>query len=125
MALRPAAHYRRGFHPTGTCGAFGAATAAALVLGLDAEALAAALGIAGSQAAGSMEFLADGAWTKRLHPGWAACAGLHAAALAGAGFRAPATVLEGRFGFLHAYSDGASTAPLVARDGYELMRTSI
>ncbi|MGH7895813.1 MAG: MmgE/PrpD family protein, partial [Candidatus Binatia bacterium] len=75
MALRPAAHYARGFHPTGTCGAFGAAAAAALVAGLDARQVACALGIAGSQAAGSMEFLADGAWTKRLHPGWAACAG--------------------------------------------------
>src|SRR5690242_7255349 len=87
MALDPAAHYRRGFHPTGTCGAFGAAAAAGVVFGLDARGVAAALGIAGSQAAGSMEFLANGAWTKRLHPGWAALAGLHAAALARAGFR--------------------------------------
>jgi 2-methylcitrate dehydratase PrpD len=125
MALDPAAHYARGFHPTGTCGAFGAAATAAVVLGLDAGAVAAALGIAGSQAAGSMEFLADGAWTKRFHPGWAACAGLHAAALARAGFRAPATVLEGRFGFLHAYSDAAAPAPILAHDGFELMRTSI
>ena len=82
MALDPAAHYRRGFHPTGTCGAFGAAAAAGLVLGHDAATIANALGIAGTQASGSMEFLADGAWTKRLHPGWAATAGLHAAALA-------------------------------------------
>ncbi|HLK12778.1 MAG TPA: MmgE/PrpD family protein [Candidatus Binatia bacterium] len=125
MALDPAAHYRRGFHPTGTCGAFGAATAAGVVLGLDAPALAAALGIAGSQAAGSMEFLADGAWTKRLHPGWAALAGLHAAALAGAGFRAPATVFEGRFGVLRAYSDAARTAPLLGDGGWELLRTSV
>jgi 2-methylcitrate dehydratase PrpD len=125
MALQPAAHYRRGFHPTGTCGAFGAAAAAGAVLGLDRAALAGALGIAGSQAAGSMEFLADGAWTKRLHPGWAACAGLHAAVLARAGFRAPATILEGRFGFLHAYSDGADVAAILARDGHEILRTSI
>src|SRR5436190_25840 len=54
-----------------------------------------------------------------------ACAGLHAAALAQAGFSGPATILEGRFGFLHAYSDGATTAPLAAREGYELMRTSV
>src|SRR5262249_1746848 len=80
MAVGPAAHYARGFHPTGTCGAFGAAAAAGLVLGLDAGALASALGIAGSQATGSMEFLADGAWTKRLHPGWAPSAGGHAPA---------------------------------------------
>ena len=125
MALDPAAHYRRGFHPTGTCGAFGAAAAAGAVLGLDRRALTRAIGIAGSQAAGSMEFLADGAWTKRLHPGWAACAGLHAAALARAGFRAPATILEGRFGFLRGYSDGADPAPILARDGHEILRTSI
>jgi 2-methylcitrate dehydratase PrpD len=126
MALQPAEHYARGFHPTGTCGAFGAAAAAGLLLGLDAEGVCRALGIAGSQASGSMEFLADGAWTKRLHPGWSACAGLHAAALAEAGFRAPASIVEGRFGFLHAYSGAATTAPL-ARDGdaFELMRTGV
>jgi len=127
-ALGPAAHYRRGFHPTGTCGAFGAAAAAGVVLGLDANGLATALGIAGSQASGSMEFLANGAWTKRLHPGWAASAGLHAAALAAAGFRAPATILEGRFGFLTAYSDGADPRPLftpVPEDRYALGATSV
>jgi 2-methylcitrate dehydratase PrpD len=125
MALRPAAHYRRGFHPTGTCGAFGAAAAAGLLFGLDVPGLTTALGIAGSQAAGSMEFLADGAWTKRFHPGWAACAGLHAAALAGAGFAAPATIFEGRFGTLHAYSDDADAGALLGADGYELCRTGI
>lgn len=125
MALDPAAHYRRGFHPTGTCGAFGAAATAALLLGLDADGVAHALGIAGSQAAGSMEFLADGTWTKRFHPGWAAHAGLHAAALAAAGFRAPASIFEGRFGTLHAYSDAADAARL--GDGPEpvVLRTSI
>ncbi len=126
MALQPAEHYARGFHPTGTCGAFGAAAAAGMLLGLDAEGLCRALGIAGSQASGSMEFLADGAWTKRFHPGWSACAGLHAAALAEAGFRAPASIIEGRFGFLHAYSGGATPAPLARRgDGFELMQTAI
>jgi len=126
MAVGPAAHYERGFHPTGTCGAFGAATAAGLLLDLDAGALARALGIAGSQAAGSMEFLADGAWTKRLHPGWSASAGLHAAALAGAGFRAPASIVEGRFGFLHAYSEAPRREHLDGPvEGFELMRTGI
>src|SRR2546428_7487215 len=124
-ALGPAAHYRRGFHPTGTCGAFGAAAAAGAVLGLDVNALATALGIAGSQASGSMEFLANGAWTKRLHPGWAALGGLHAAALARAGFRAPTTILEGRFGFLHAYSDGSDPAALEGSGDYELLQTSV
>jgi 2-methylcitrate dehydratase PrpD len=126
MAVGPAAHYRRGFHPTATCGAFGAATAAACLLGLDVPRLVAALGVAGTQASGSMEFLTDGAWTKRLHPGWAASSGLHAAALAAAGFRAPATAIEGPAGFLHAYSEAPDPAPLRApRDGFELMQTGV
>jgi 2-methylcitrate dehydratase PrpD len=125
MALHPAAHYARGFHPTGTCGAFGAAAAAGLIAGLDAKRLADAFGIAGSQAAGSMEFLADGTWTKRFHPGWAAAAGLHAAALAGAGFRGPHTIFEGRFGTLAGYSDGAVADRLLAPRIEELMRTSV
>jgi 2-methylcitrate dehydratase PrpD len=125
MALGAAAHYRRGFHPTGTCGAFGAAAAASVVLGLDVGGVTAALGVAGSQAAGSMEFLEDGAWTKRLHPGWAASAGLHAAALAGAGFRAPASIVDGRFGFLGAYSDAADPSALAGGADYALMQTGV
>ena len=125
MALQPAEHYARGFHPTGTCGAFGAAVAAGMLFDLDAGGLCRALGIAGSQASGSMEFLADGAWTKRLHPGWSASAGLHAAALAAGGFRAPATIIEGRFGFLHAYSGAALAAPLVPSGTFEIMRTGV
>ncbi|MDP6501503.1 MAG: MmgE/PrpD family protein, partial [Dehalococcoidales bacterium] len=70
-ALNPANHYARGFHPTGTCGVFGAAAAAAKILKLDQEQTINVLGIAGSQAAGSMEFLTDGSWSKRLHAGWA------------------------------------------------------
>src|SRR3989442_8413120 len=122
MALGPAAPYRRGFHVTATCGAFGAAAGAGAVLGLDAAAITAALGIAGSQAAGSMEFLADGSWTKRFQTGWAACAGLHAAALAQAGFSGPATILEGRFGFLPAHPDGATTAPPAPRPRSQITR---
>ncbi|MBW2706602.1 MAG: MmgE/PrpD family protein, partial [Deltaproteobacteria bacterium] len=58
----PAAHYARGFHPTGTCGTMGAAVTAAKILGLNQRAMTNALGIAGSMAAGSMEFLSDGAF---------------------------------------------------------------
>jgi len=104
MAVGPEAHYRRGFHPTGTCGTFGATAAVARLWGLEARALAQALGIAGSQAAGSMEFLATGAWTKRFHPGWAAHNGLIAAALARQGFTGPETIIEGTAGFVQAYS---------------------
>ena len=126
-ALGPAEHYARGFHPTGTCGAIGCAAAAAKLLGLDARATANAIGIACSQAAGSMEFLADGAWTKRLHPGWAAHAGLVAADLAAAGFTGPSSALEGRAGFLSSHSAAPRPGRLVEGLGRDLVvdRTSI
>ena len=126
-ALNPANHYARGFHPTGTCGVFGAAAAASKILELDQEQAINSLGIAGSQAAGSMEFLADGSWTKRLHAGWAAHSGVIAALLAERGFKGPATIIEGRFGFLHSYSDGSDPDRVLANLGkpFEIMRTSI
>jgi len=126
-ALNPANHYARGFHPTGTCGAFGATAAVAKILNLDQEQTINALGIAGSQAAGSMEFLNGGAWTKRLHPGWAAHNGIIAALLARSGFSGPATIIEGRFGFLHSYSDGADSSKVLLDLGkpFEVMKTSL
>jgi 2-methylcitrate dehydratase PrpD len=104
MAVQPKQHYALGFHPTPTCGVFGAAITSAKLLGLTAEQTLAAVGIAGSMAAGSMEFLAEGAWTKRIHPGLAAQNGIHAALLAAEGFMGPLHILEGRDGFLHGYS---------------------
>lgn len=87
-----------GFHPAGLVGAFGCALAAGKLMGLDLAALEHAQGVVLSMASGSMEFLGDGAWTKRMHPGWAGVSGLTAAALAGAGFRGPSQPYEGRFG---------------------------
>jgi 2-methylcitrate dehydratase PrpD len=84
------------------CGPFGAALAAGKSMGLDAGRLTSALGIAASMASGVMEFLEDGSWVKRLHPGWAAQSGIQAAALAREGFTGPATALEGRLGFYRA-----------------------
>lgn len=126
-ALGPENSYRRGFHPTGTCGVFGAAVAASKLFGLMGEASVQALGIAGSQAAGSMEYLAQGAWTKRFHAGWAALSGLVAAQLAGQRFRGPTTIVEGRFGFLHAYSDKAEPKKVLEGMGsdFEILHTSI
>ena len=72
LALPAGEHYDRGFHPTATCGAFGAAAAAARVFGLSAEQVEGALGTVLSQCAGSLQFLANGAWTKRFQVGWAA-----------------------------------------------------
>ena len=87
LALPAGAHYDRGYHPTATCGAFGAAAAAARVCGLDADGVADALGTVLSQAAGSLQFLVNGAWTKRFQVGWAATNGLMAATLAREGFK--------------------------------------
>ncbi len=126
-ALQPAEHYGRGFHPTGTCGAFGAAAVAGRLLGLQGNDFIHALGIAGSQTAGSMEYLAQGAWTKRLHPGWASHSGSWAALLARSGYTGPTTIIEGRDGFLQAYS-GNPDPSLVLQDlgeEYLITRTGI
>ena len=74
--------HAQGFHPTGVVGAFASAVAAGKLIGLNQAQLVAAQGIALSLASGSLQFLEDGAWTKRLHPGWAAQAGVQAARLA-------------------------------------------
>jgi 2-methylcitrate dehydratase PrpD len=103
-AVNPETLYNRGLHPTATCGGFGAAAAAGRLLGLSPEGLARAWGVCGSQAAGSMAFLSEGAWTKHLHAGLAAQAGLNAAMLAREGFRAPTAIFEDPLGFLHAYA---------------------
>ncbi len=126
-ALNPASAYARGFHPTGVAGVFGATMAAARLLDLDNKAVTHALGIAGTLASGSLEYLADGAWTKRLNPGWAGHAGITAAHLARAGFSGPASVFEGRLGVLHAYSDAPFPERLLADLGrpLQVMRVSI
>jgi 2-methylcitrate dehydratase PrpD len=96
----PTNEYARGFHPTGTCGAFGAAAAAAVLYELDRSQLRSALGIAASFASGSMAFLTNGAWTKLLHPGNAARSGLMAARLARRGFRGPDDPVSPPHGYL-------------------------
>ena len=127
IALDPVAHYARGFHPTATCGTMGSAVTAAKILKLDQKSMQNALGIAGSQAAGSMEFLADGAYTKRFHPGWAAHSGIIAALLARDDFSGPGTIIEGSFGFLHSYSPNSDPSKILQNWGapYEVMKTSI
>src|SRR6266436_9231575 len=98
----PGRFHERGWHATAVCGPFGAALAAGKGMGLDAGRLTSALGVAASMASGVMEFLEDGSWVKRLHPGWAAQSGLQAAALAREGFTGPATALEWRLGLYRA-----------------------
>ena len=127
LALPAGDHYDRGFHPTATCGAFGGAVAAARVFGLDARGMADALGIALSQAAGSLQFLANGAWTKRFQVGWSAMAGLAAASLAREGFRGASEAIEGRHGFLRAYAPAPRPERVLEGLGevFELMATAV
>lgn len=118
-----------GFHPTAVAGAFGASVAAGKIAGLDADGLAAAQGVVGSMSSGLLEFLADGAWTKRLHPGWAAMSGLTAASFAKAGWSGPPAVYEGRFGLYNTHLAGRETHPEAVGDRlgetWELVRTAV
>ena len=102
-AVAKGAFHQVGFHPTGVIGAFACAIAAGRLYGLDAARLAQAQGVALSVASGSLEFLQDGSWTKRMHPGWAGVGGIVAAALARGGFKAPRAAYEGGFGLFAAY----------------------
>jgi 2-methylcitrate dehydratase PrpD len=103
--------HHAGFHATGLVAHFSSAVVAARILGLPAEGIVAAQGIAASTAAGVQVFLEEGAWTKRLHPGWAAVAGITAGVLARNGFKAPTRPYEGRFGFFDTHIQHAS-API-------------
>lgn len=102
----------RGFHPTGTAGAFGAVAGAGFLHGHSAQNLWDAQGIVLSMAGGSFEFLSSGAWTKRLHPGWAAVSGLTASALAAHGFVGPDKPYAGRFGLYNLYTDDGRTVQI-------------
>jgi 2-methylcitrate dehydratase PrpD len=100
----PKAVHKAGFHPTAIFGAMGAAAGVGAALGLNARQIVDALGIAGSMAGGIIEYLAEGAWTKRLHAGWAAQSGIRAALLARQAFVGPRTVFEGVHGLFHGFA---------------------
>jgi 2-methylcitrate dehydratase PrpD len=110
----PGALHARHFHPTSITSSFAAAAAAGRLYGLDEGHLVHAFGICGSQSAGIIEYLADGSWTKRLHPGWGAHAGVTAALLARAGFTGPESVLEGAHGLYAAFAGGHDAGRLDA-----------
>jgi len=94
----PHGFHTRGFHATSVCGPFTAALVSCMLSGLTVDQTVAALGIAGSQSSGSMEFLATGASTKQIHPGWSSLAGVIAAGLAAQGALGPDTIIEGERG---------------------------
>ena len=100
----PKAVHKAGFHPTAIFGVMGASAGVSAALGLNAKQIVDALGIAASFAGGIIEYLAEGAWTKRLHPGWAAQSGIRAALLARGGFLGPRTVFEGVHGLFHGFA---------------------
>jgi 2-methylcitrate dehydratase PrpD len=102
--VAPTLTHKAGFHPTAVFGAMGAAAGVGAALDLSPRQLVDALGNAGSLASGIIEYLAEGAWTKRLHAGWAAQAGIRAALLGRAEFSGPRTVFEGSHGFFHAFA---------------------
>ncbi|MBR1216648.1 MmgE/PrpD family protein [Bradyrhizobium sp. U87765 SZCCT0131] len=126
-ALDPTAHYARGFHPTATAGTYGAAAAAGKLLGLSVQQLISAFGVSGSQAAGSLQFLVNGAWNKRYQVGAAAMNGVIAATLAKQSFIGASESVEGKHGLLVGYTDHADAAKAVAGLGtvYETMKIGV
>ncbi|MEI4472306.1 MmgE/PrpD family protein [Frigidibacter sp. MR17.24] len=126
-ALVPPRHYAKGYHPTATSGVFGATAAACVAMGLSAEQIENAFGIALSSCGGTLQFHANGAWTKRLQVGLASEAGVRAAFLARAGFRGAAEAIEGERGLLQVFSDapepGLATAGLGT--GWEVMEIGV
>jgi len=128
LALEPSAARLRGWHLTGVCGPLGAAAACAVLLGLDTEHTAWALGLAGTQGAGLWAFNADGTMSKRLHAGKAAHSGVLAAELAASGYTGPTQIYEfNDGGMLKAFSDASDPAPLTRDLGrvYHLDTTAI
>jgi 2-methylcitrate dehydratase PrpD len=125
--VAPIAIHQAGFHPTAVIGALAAAGAVSAALGLIPEQSVSAFGIAGSQASGIIEYLAEGTWTKRMHAGWAAQSGLRAALLAREGFLGPRTVLEGRHGFFAAFAPSVRPdfSPLLDELGTRWLMNSI
>ena len=99
----PGRFHARGFHATSVCGTFAAALVAGKLYGLNPTQMVSALGVCGSQASGIFEFLADGSWVKRFHPGWSGHAGVVAAAFSQRGLTGPGTVFEGRFGLYRTF----------------------
>lgn len=127
MALDPKAHYDKGFHPTATAGNFGATAALGNLLGWSADDIANALGVCISTAAGSLQYLENGAWNKRIHPGLAAYNAIMAIELVRNGFVAAALPIEGRFGLFQGYTDNARPELAVQDLGkrFEILYTAI
>ena len=125
--VAPKATHNAGFHPTAIFGALASAGAVGAAVGLSPQAIASALGIAGSMASGIIEYLSEGTWTKRMHAGWAAQSGLRAALMARGGFLGPRSVFEGPNGVYRAFAPAATPqfAPLVDNLGREWVMPTV
>ena len=100
--------YARGFHNTSTAGVFGSVATIAVLRSLSKDVIENAFGLAGSRAAGSMQYLDNGSHNKRLHPGFACHDAFVSVALAEQGVVGASRIIEGKMGFLHAYSPSES-----------------
>lgn len=127
QAINYAEHYKRGFHPSSTCGHFASTVAASKLLNLKRQQMVDALGISGSQTSGSFRYIIAGSWTKAFHSGWAAHNGILAAQLAQKGFNAPTDIFEGQYGFLESYSQNTHPDLVVRELGktYQTLRAGI
>lgn len=97
--------HSRGFHATSVCGVFASALIASRLMRSDVDTTVNALGIAGSAASGSLEFLNTGSATKQLHPGLSGMNGIMAARLAAEGASGPDSIFEGDHGLFRSFAD--------------------
>lgn len=104
LGLGPHSSHEMGFHPTSTCATFAGSALIGRLRGQSAGEIVNAMGLNGSQAAGSMQYVKNGAWNKRAHPGWATHSAFVASTLAAHGFIGAAEVFEGDQGFLQGYA---------------------
>jgi 2-methylcitrate dehydratase PrpD len=123
----PKAVHKAGFHPTAVLGTFAATFGIAVARGADKQTIVDALGIAGSTASGIIEYLGDGSWTKRMHPGWSAQSALRSFAMAEAGFVGPRMVFEGTHGAFTTFAPSIEpkTDKLFARLGEDFVMDTI
>ena len=121
--------YSLGFHNTSTAGIFGAVAAVGKLRNIDSATMENAFGLALSKVSGSMQYLANGSWNKRLHPGFAASDAFICATLAEAGVSGAAEPIEGKYGLLNLYSSfkGSSTThsagPFI--ENWEFLSTAV
>lgn len=115
--INPSSYHERGFDATGVAGSVAVAAVVAKLYKLDVEKTKDALGIAGLQAGGIIEYQNDGTMGKVLCPGWSTSTGIKAADLAELGFTGPEAIFEGKKGFFQAFSNKYDPACLTAELG--------